>query len=43
MQALLTWALHGGEGPDSRLSHFTLWEGVPVPTEQEAQWAPEPV
>jgi hypothetical protein len=39
-----TWAVDGGEWSGSRPGHaLLLGKGPPVPTGQEAAWAPEPV
>jgi hypothetical protein len=39
----MNWALDGGDWEGSRLGLFTPEEIIPVPTEEEGEWAPDPV
>ena len=40
---ILISALDGGEQSALHSSHFTIGEEAPVPIQQEAGWAPQPV
>ena len=40
---ILLSAVEGGEQSASHSSHFMIGEEAPVPIQQEAGWAPQPV